>query len=79
MSTKNNQKFIEIESITLNKEDLAVIDNIIGQLAYKVAKPIYDIITNRMQEAANAIIQGNERAAKPLEAVKEEVVDAVTN
>ena len=79
MSTKNNQKVIEIESIILNKEDIAVIDSIIGQLAYKVAKPIYDIIQVRMQEAASVIVQGQERAAKSLEAVKDLVPEKVTD
>lgn len=73
MSNKNNQKVIEIESITLNKEDLAIIDSIIGQLAYKVAKPIYDIIQKRMQEAANVVLEGQQRSAQ-LQPVKEEVV-----
>lgn len=76
MST-NNKKVIEIETISLNKEDLAIIDSIIGQFPHKTVDPIYQVIRKRMEEAAQVILSQQQAQVKDLKSVPEVATEAM--
>lgn len=48
---------VQITEIILTTEDLAAFDQVLGNFAFRLVSPLYKIFEQRMEEAANRVVE----------------------
>lgn len=69
MSDKQQTQQVILDHLILTSEDIAVITNILNELPYKIAKPIFNVLEIRLKEQGEAKFKQMQESQKAPEVI----------